>query len=418
MTSLNVELYGVLLGTLIPKERGFEFAAESTVFDHYPLASTIMSLSVPLNYRFTALQKKRAMNFFTELLPEGRNLQWLTQPLPPQSRNTYEILRKYGKDSAGALIIADPADPISSKQPKAETVDAQQIRYLLENMPQEPLANAPASGKTSLGGMQGKIVLAKKNDVWHRTHYGFPSTHILKPVVSEYPTMIYDEAFCMQLAQKVGLTSHPVWIENFDGIDALVIERFDRDAKVLGGRIHQEDFNQALGAQGNQKYQEIGGKVSTKRIAQMLDRFGNVDDPRAFAAQLIFAAAVGNLDMHAKNVSIFHFPDATIRLTPTYDQVPLRHYNTDGRLALAIGGEYVHANLTRRNIAEELLSWKSRSFPDVKTIDTFIDESLEAYQAALEEIPLSSHAYPLLRETIKAFIENLLSGKPTGKLIN
>jgi len=221
----------------------------------------------------------------------------------------------------------------------------------------------------------------------------------------------------MQLAQKVGLTAHPVWIESFDGLDALVIERFDRDMSVIGGRIHQEDFNQALGAHGDQKYQEAGGKVNAKRIAQTLERFGSVHDVEAFAAQLLFAVAIGNLDMHAKNIGIFHFPDATIRLVPTYDQVPLCHQNTDGRMALAIGGEYVHANINKAHIRSELLSWKSARFTSEKAVDIFIENHLELFQGALDDVVLHGQAYPLLKETIAKYIVRLLSGKPAGKHI-
>jgi len=411
MSTLNVELYGELLGYLKPKGTSFVFETNTAIFERYPIASPLLSLAAPLLPQLTPLQQKRAMNFFSELLPEGRNLTWLMQSLPPAEQNTYGLLRKYGKDSAGALIIYDPHDPAAAKKPKREKVDAGKIRYLLENMPQAPLANSPLSGKTSLGGVQGKIVLARKDDSWYRTHYGSPSTHILKPVVADYPTMIYDEAFGMQFAQKAGLTDHSVWIENFDGADALIIERYDRSADLADGRIHQEDFNQALGAHGDQKYQEIGGKVSAERIAMMLERFGHLEDVKAFASQLLFALAIGNLDMHAKNISIFHYPDASICLTPTYDQVPLWHQPTDGRVALAINGEHWFPSINHSHIEKELLSWKSQAFPDKTTVDEFIEHRFDAWRSILDQVPLHDKAYPRLREDIAGHLARFLSKK-------
>ena len=226
--------------------------------------------------------------------------------------------------------------------------------------------------------------------------------------------MIYDEAFCMQLAYASGLTTYPVQIECFDGLDALVIERYDRSENNKGHRIHQEDFNQILGAEGSEKYQEYGGKVSAKRIAQIISRFGEVGDVGKFASQLIFAVAIGNLDMHAKNISILHMPDELITLAPTYDQVPLRHHNTDGKMALAVGGEYYHANLSIKNIVSELVSWRNCRFANEAEAFVFTRNSLERYKNALSDTTLNSKAYPSLVKHIHAFISNLLDGRCTG----
>ena len=86
MSRLNVELYGTVLGTLTQKEKWFDFEVNHDVFERYQLSSTIMSLAVPLNLRYSASQKKRAGNFFAEFLPEGHNYEWLAQSLPYSER--------------------------------------------------------------------------------------------------------------------------------------------------------------------------------------------------------------------------------------------------------------------------------------------------------------------------------------------
>ena len=88
----------------------------------------------------------------------------------------------------------------------------------------EPLGNGSRHGKTSLAGVQDKIVLAWEEG-WFRAYDGYPSTHILKPVTSRWPTMIFDEEYGSRFARALGLASHATSIREFDGVPALVIER-------------------------------------------------------------------------------------------------------------------------------------------------------------------------------------------------
>jgi hypothetical protein len=102
------------------------------------------------------------------------------------------------------------------------------------------------------------------------------------------------------------------------------------------GRIHQEDFNQALGATGNQKYQKYGSKVSLARIARVFTATGDSRSLERLFKLIVVSVAVGNLDMHAKNISLLHRPDGSITLSPAYDVVPQAHQPNDGEVALAV----------------------------------------------------------------------------------
>jgi len=133
-----------------------------------------------------------------------------------------------------------------------------------------------------------------------------------------------------------------------------------------------------------------------------------------FASQLIFAIAIGNLDMHAKNVSILHMRDEAIKLAPTYDQVPLRHLSNDGKMALAIGGEYLHANISLKNIIFELTSWQCLRFSSPDETSDFIRNRLEIYHRAMNNTVAHERTYPKLKTDISLFISNLLSGEAIG----
>jgi hypothetical protein len=154
------------------------------------------------------------------------------------------------------------------------------------------------------------------------------------------------------------------WIESFEGTDALVIERYDRDQAVPGHRVHQEDFNQALGASGAEKYQEHGGKVSLARVASVVASVEGLDGLVRLLTLVALAVAVGNLDMHAKNMSLLHLPDGSARLAPAYDVVPLTHYpGVDGRMAMAINDVYEHARIRRSDLIAEAGRWGMGRIP-------------------------------------------------------
>ena len=174
------------------------------------------------------------------------------------------------------------------------------------------------------------------------------------------------------------------------------------------------DYNES-GSPAESAIYNIAEKAGAKRIAQTLNRFCSGRDVEKYASQLIFAIAIGNLDMHAKNVSVIHLPDETIMLAPTYDQVPLRHQNTDGRLALSVGGEYVHEKLTLADIAAELTSWQYSGFSSEEKANAFIKRCLECYLNILDNTKPVENAYPGLKADISSYISNLLAGKSIGK---
>jgi serine/threonine-protein kinase HipA len=269
MADLIVELYGTRAGVLAGPWRTFGFVPDPAAAARFGIDSTILSVAIPLTVVAVRSRKERRQNFFRELLPEGRMLTRIAQQARLAEQDAIGLLRAYGRDVAGALEIWDPDVPGEPKRPALERLSSDGVAALLEHVQDNPLGNKPVGGKTSLAGVQDKIVLARIEGGWNRVIDGWPSTHILKPPSRDYPTSIYDEEFGSRFARAVGLTSFPTWIEEFAGFPAVVIERYDRSSDAPQGRIHQEDFNQVLGAGGNQKYQKHGGKVSLERIARV-----------------------------------------------------------------------------------------------------------------------------------------------------
>ncbi|WP_129664840.1 type II toxin-antitoxin system HipA family toxin [Phytoactinopolyspora endophytica] len=408
MADLVVELYGVQVGTLVGTWRTFDFVSAPDAVDVFGIDSPILSVAIPLAAVPTRARKDRRQNFFRELLPEGRMLTRMAQEAALAEQDVIGLLRTYGRDVAGALQIWDPDAPGEPKQPGLEPLTTAGVADMLTNVQNNPLGNKPTGGKTSLAGVQDKIVLVRTSESWNRAIDGYPSTHILKPESRDYPTTIYDEEYGSRFARAAGLSAFQTWIEDFDSIPALVIERYDRSPDTPHGRIHQEDFNQALGASGNHKYQKHGGRVSLARIAGILSAIGDPDSLNRLLRMTVLSAAVGNLDMHAKNVSLLHRPDGSMTLAPAYDLVPQAHQPNDQEMALAVDQEYRHQAITRAHLVAEGRAW------GLSDAERIVDDTLATVlDTATAETP-HPKAHPSLASDITQFTSNLIAGFAAG----
>ena len=163
---------------------------------------------------------------------------------------------------------------------------------------------------------------------------GWPSTHILKPESWDHPTSIYDEEFGARFARAAGLASFPTWIEEFQGVPAVVIERYDRSPDAPQGRIHQEDFNQVLGAR----------QPEVPEVRRQGQPSAHLLSLRRRRRQRLAAAPVqahGGLrrrgqPRHARQEHLTAAPpDGSMTLSPAYDVVPQAQQPNDGEVALA-----------------------------------------------------------------------------------
>ena len=237
---------------------------------------------------------------------------------------------------------------------------------------------------------------------------GYPSNHIVKPRSPRHPTAIFDEEYGSRFVRALGLASFDTHLQDFAGETALVIGRYDRSEEMPDGRIHQEDMNQALGAHGNEKYQSHGGKVSLGRMSAIFSKRGDNDSLRRLLEATVLSVAVGNLDMHAKNVSVLHHLDGSATLAPIYDVVPLTHENNDGEMALAVNGTYLHRSINRRDLIAEATSWGMRR------PEAIIDEALATISETVESEAPDPRAYAELASDIARFCRNLTADKDAG----
>lgn len=404
---LAVELYGTIVGELIGQPATYDFVPSNDGVERFGANSSVLSVAVPLVAVSRKHQASRRRNWFAELLPEGDQYDYMLRQAGLRRGDTLGFLARYGRDVAGALQIWDLDDPTEPKTPSLRPVDDAGVRQLLEDPVGAPLANESLLGKSSLAGVQPKVVLVRQDGGWARALGGHPTSHILKPQLERRPSVIFDEEYGARISRALGLASHDTWIDDFDGLPTLVIERFDRSA---AGRIHQEDFSQVLGASGDQKYQEYGGLVSLRRIADTLQRTTRTADIVTLARMVVLAVAVGNLDMHAKNLGILHPFDDEPRLAPAYDVVPQAHIpDIDGKMALAVNGTYRHAGLTTADLVAEITKW------GVRRADSIVADCLADIAEVVRKEDPPEGAHPRLQQDISTFVRNLRNDDPVGR---
>jgi serine/threonine-protein kinase HipA len=321
--SLGVWLDGQQIATLEQRRwpeircRYTELALES-----WPQGSPVISCSLRVDQR-----PQQALAFCKGLLPEGHALQALADRAGIATNDTFALLGRYGRDVAGALVIASELPDISRFGVERYTDET--LERAVNELDDHPLG-AHDDSELSLAGLQDKILLVRiEGGGWGRPLRGRPSTHILKVDDARHPGLVAAEAQCLRLATAVGLTTIEPQTVAIGSLPCLVVSRFDRataDGRVR--RVHQEDLCQAtaIDPDANQrraKYQRAGGP-SLAAAARLLDAHGV--DPAAqldrLVAAVTFTVAIGNADAHGKNVALLHPDPESVELAPLYDTVP------------------------------------------------------------------------------------------------
>ncbi|HSZ14783.1 MAG TPA: HipA domain-containing protein [Solirubrobacteraceae bacterium] len=322
--------------------------------------SPVLSCSLPLQSR-----SMDASVFMDGLLPEGQHRQVLSGELRVAVNDLYALLRRFGRDVAGALVIV--AEEPAPRTPEVIPYTRDSLEQEVLELPERPLAIHDDS-ELSIAGLQDKLLLVRmRNGGWGRPAHGYPSSHILKVDDPLRPGLVEAEAECLRLAATVGLTSVEVEIETIGERLCLFVSRFDRRVAGDGSieRIHQEDLCQALArdpnaARGRGKYEDAGGP-SLREAAALLDRYASRPQQQLdrLLAAATFTVLIGNADAHGKNIALLHPTAETVELAPLYDTVPTVLWpRLRARGAMSIGGRWKLDEIVIGDLAREAVSWR------------------------------------------------------------
>lgn len=324
--ALAVWLHGHHVATITPASAdGHEIQLSYTeiALDLAPQNTPLLSCSLPLRRRGSD-----ATQFLAGLLPEGDALRAMADLAEMATVDTFGLLGRFGRDVAGAVVIADPeVDPVD-RSAELEPYGPGDLDTAVAELPERPL-DLHDDSELSLPGLQDKLLLVDTPDGWARPRNGHASTHILKVDDVRHPGLVDAEAACLRIARTVGLTTVDVTVETIADQRCLIVSRFDRTAGPDGpARVHQEDLCQATGTdlranRGRGKYASAGGP-DLEDAARLLDRYST--DPLDQLVRLVrvvaFTVAIGNADAHGKNVAFVHRSPGEIELAPLYDTVP------------------------------------------------------------------------------------------------
>jgi len=240
---LHVFLNDALIGTLLQDNGAMSFAYTPEYLQNneaYPL-----SQNLPLTA--DTFHDPVAENFFSNLLPDERIRDTVARILHVSRENTFGLLKHIGADCAGAVSFYPVGQTPQSDTSHYRELSDDEAYRILDNLGQRPLDVGDEGIRISGAGSQEKLVACVKDEKIALPLYGTPSTHIIKPVIPNFPDSVFNEYFCMKLAHKAGLPVADCDILNLNDEPFYIVTRFDRkNVNDVTKRLHQEDFCQIL----------------------------------------------------------------------------------------------------------------------------------------------------------------------------
>lgn len=413
--TLDVYLHNEIVGHLIQDDGG------QMVFDYTESwlqkpGATPLSQSLPLRKeRFT---RNECRGFFAGILPEESKREIIAGNLGISARNDYAMLEQIGGECAGAVTFIPAGAPLPERNYGYRTLSSQKLAAILKELPKRPLLAGENGIRLSLAGAQDKVAVRIEGSEISLPLGGAPSTHILKPAVERFTGVVFNEALCMKLAAAAGLPAAKVETRNVDGIEYLLVERYDRThSQNPGGppsleRLHQEDFCQAQGIVSETKYQKEGGPSLKQCFALLRDvSSAPVIDLSRLLDAVIYNFLVGNNDAHGKNFSLLYHGVGTanqeIRLAPLYDVVSTSYYPELSKdMAMKIGGEHSSDKVTPKNF-EQLAEEAGLAKPIVRNR---VPELAEAVVANLDKAGIEHPVAEAVAVLIRKRCENVRNG--------
>jgi serine/threonine-protein kinase HipA len=283
--SLDVYLHEEPVGRLVQDDGGqmsFEYLESWLAKPD----AVVLSQSLPLRKeRFPA---RECRGFFGGLLPEESKREIIARNLGISARNDYAMLEQIGGECSGAVTFIPEGQQPPERAYHYRKLDAKELAGILRDLPKRPLLAGEKGIRLSLAGAQDKVAVRIEGEEVSLPLGSAPSTHILKPAVERFAGVVSNEALCVTLAAHMNLPAAKVEIRRVEGVEYLLVERYDRKHVTVDGaltveRLHQEDFCQATatppGRATKSSVMALGRSVK-RRAIRMTSPERDADTPR------------------------------------------------------------------------------------------------------------------------------------------
>ena len=336
--------------------------------------------------------------FFSNLLPEGRLRTYLAAKAGVRETREFELLELLGRDLPGAVEV------IRENQVEERHDTPTTTRYA---------DDSPGTLRFSLAGVQLKFsAVEQAAGGLTIPARGMGGDWILKLPSTHYDAVPENEYSIMTLAREVGVEvpetrlvtlgsveglPPEVFDERMADMNALAVRRYDR---TPGGRLHTEDFAQVIGLRPSDKYE----RYSYASIALVLSAFSTDRAIGEFSRRLMYAALVGNGDLHLKNWSLIYPDGRTPELSPAYDLLNTMVHIPNDDMALRLGSATRWRDLTLDDFA---------AVAETAHVDPgmFVGTAVETAERFKDIWPQASKSLPI-PAAVKSAVETQLARVP------
>ena len=337
-------------------------------------------------------------SYFENFLPEGDLRTLISKAIQVSKENVFGFIEHFGGDMAGNLSALLPGEPPGQR--RYIKIPRSLILEWSENHSGKPLVLQAKDSRLSISGAQDKISLyIDFAGEFYLPVGDAPSTHILKPDIRYREGVLHsslNEAFVMKLAEKIGMDVPQT--QYLPEIRSLLVKRYDRTWSETPngpiGRLKQEDLCQLSDVLSNKKYEAEGG-LTLFQCFRLVRKHSTQPGPDTIRLieWLAFNGSVGNMDGHAKNLSILIEKDGRVLLAPFYDLMSTNLYQElSWKMAFKIGGENRPDWLMHRHwktFSDEMEIKSSLVFRTVNAVIRNVIKEIPSVKEKLEELSLS-----------------------------